>query len=223
MAYVHEYGKNRHRAGVALGVALLEGLAIIALIRGLSIAWTPHEDPPPLASRQWKLDPPPPPPADPRKPADPDKPALQPRQAQDLPRSRDTAAPADPPVPFAGPADPGPRADPAPRDPPPSPGPSFLPRQPRPLGSPATWVSANDYPARDLREGNQGVARFSLVVGANGKPQSCLVTMSSGHAGLDEATCKAVMRRARFAAASDESGASVAGTYAGSIRWQIPD
>jgi len=223
MAYLHDTGTNGRRAGAAIAVAVLEGVAILALVRGLSIAWTQHEEPPPLASKQWKLDPPPPPPpADPRPRADPDRPVQQPRQAHDLPRQQDRAL-ADPLPPFVPPADPGPRADPLPRDPQPSPGPSLAPRQPQPRTSPANWVSANDYPARDLREGNQGLARFSLVVGADGKPQSCLVTRSSGHTGLDEATCRAVMRRARFEAASDETGARVAGSYAGSIRWQIPD
>ena len=42
-------------------------------------------------------------------------------------------------------------------------------------------------------------------------------------AGLDAATCKLLTRRARFEAASDETGAKIVGSYSGSVRWEIPD
>jgi hypothetical protein len=41
----------------------------------------------------------------------------------------------------------------------PDPLPSFAPRAANPRGRPGEWVTTNDYPARDLREGNQGITR----------------------------------------------------------------
>jgi protein TonB len=97
------------------------------------------------------------------------------------------------------------------------------PRAARPLGRPGSWVSANDYPARDLREGNQGLVRFRLAVGADGGVTDCVIVGPSGFPGLDSATCDNLRRRARFEPASDGTGAKVAGSYAGTIRWLIPE
>jgi protein TonB len=61
-----------------------------------------------------------------------------------------------------------------------------------------------------------------LLIGSDGRVESCVVTQSSGFAGLDEATCRNLARRGRFDAATDESGSRVAGSFSGSIRWEIP-
>lgn len=106
---------------------------------------------------------------------------------------------------------------------PPQPKPGFAPRLARPKGSPGAWVSNIDYPTRDLREGNAGVVRFRLEVSADGRVTDCRITQTSGHAGLDEATCDKLTRRARFDPASDETGANVSGSYSGAVRWQIPE
>jgi protein TonB len=109
-------------------------------------------------------------------------------------------------------------------DPPtPQPTPSFVPRSARPSNDSAGWATTNDYPARDLREGNQGITGFKLIVGSSGKVESCIVTKSSGFAGLDQATCKHVPRRAKFKPATDGNGQPTAGEYTSSVRWVIPE
>jgi protein TonB len=100
--------------------------------------------------------------------------------------------------------------------------PTFAPRAAAPRNEPARWVVTDDYPSRDLREGNEGVAVFRAVVGSNGRVSACEIVRTSGHAGLDAATCKAVTARARFEPATDENGEKVVGTYGNSVRWQIP-
>ena len=105
----------------------------------------------------------------------------------------------------------------------PQPRPSFAPRLARPRGNPGQWVSANDYPTRDLAEGNEGLVRFRLEVSAQGKVTACTITQSSGHPGLDAATCDKLPRRAKFDPASDATGAPATGTYTGAVRWQIPE
>ncbi len=105
----------------------------------------------------------------------------------------------------------------------PEPRASFAPRFAKPRGNPGAWVSANDYPTRDLGEGNEGLVKFRLEVTAQGKVTQCSVLATSGHPGLDAATCDKLTRRARFDPASDETGAAVPGSYTGAVRWQIPE
>ena len=114
--------------------------------------------------------------------------------------------------------DPGPSIVPAPR-----PAPSFTPRAARPANNSAGWITTDDYPRASLVEGNEGTARYRVVVGTNGRVASCEVTSPTGDARLDEATCRFIARRARFEPATDETGAKVLGTYTGTVRWQIPD
>ena len=92
-----------------------------------------------------------------------------------------------------------------------------------PNGQPGLWATANDYPARDLRENHAGTVRFSLSISADGKVGGCIVTGSSGWPGLDAATCRLISARARFTPATNEDGQAMAGSYYGSIRWVIPE
>ena len=40
---------------------------------------------------------------------------------------------------------------------------------------------------------------------------------------LDDAACRRISQRARFDPATDETGGKVVGTYAGTVKWEIPD
>lgn len=105
----------------------------------------------------------------------------------------------------------------------PSPSPGFAPVGARPLGRPGLWVTNSDYPAGAMRRGEQGVTGFRVTVGADGRVRDCVVTRSSGSDELDRATCAKVSMRAKFAPASDSNGNPVAGSYANTIRWEIPN
>ena len=120
------------------------------------------------------------------------------------------------PLPAGGGIDLGPVPSPAPST-------SFAPVDARPLGRPGLWVTNNDYPAGAMRRGEQGVTVFRVTVGPDGRVRDCVVTRSSGSAELDRATCAKVSARAKFAPASDGGGNPVAGTYANTIRWEIPN
>lgn len=93
---------------------------------------------------------------------------------------------------------------------------------PVPKGNPGLWVTTEDYPPSALREEAEGVVRFTLDVDATGVPLNCSVTQSSGRADLDDATCQLIAERARFEPARDSHGMPIAGTYANTVRWQIP-
>jgi protein TonB len=64
---------------------------------------------------------------------------------------------------------------------------------------------------------------FLVTVDEVGVPLTCEVTGSSGSAELDNATCKLVQRRAKFAPATDKAGAATVGYYFNSARWFIPE
>jgi protein TonB len=104
----------------------------------------------------------------------------------------------------------------------PSPSAAFAPRAPRPLTAPGRWVSDGDYPGGAFRREEQGLTGFAVSIGPDGRVRDCTITRSSGSAELDAATCAKVSLRARFAPATDETGAAVAGRYTNAIRWQIP-
>ncbi|MDE8653115.1 energy transducer TonB [Novosphingobium album (ex Liu et al. 2023)] len=104
----------------------------------------------------------------------------------------------------------------------PTPLPSGKPTPARPRNAPASWVTTDDYPTRELRDGVEGVVGFELTIGADGKVEGCRVTNSSGSPGLDAATCKYVRRQARFEPATDANGTKVPGTYASRVNWVIP-
>lgn len=216
MAYTDRLPLSRRLA--SLGTAGAIELAIgVALIAGLSTTFVPEEEAPQLTARNIPDPAPPPPDASQPQPRDRDTVIEAPQTPIDLTSPADTEVTIADEFPEAferviPPLDP-PRVTPSPRIP---------PVAAAPANSAAGWVTSDDYPARDLREGNQGVTGFRVIVGSNGRVQSCEITRSSGFAGLDKAVCANVTRRARFKPATDETGAKVVGSYANTVRWQIP-
>lgn len=95
-------------------------------------------------------------------------------------------------------------------------------RAPAPMGSPARWVTSNDYPSTPIRSEMAGRTTIRLSVDRFGFPISCQVLESSDHTLLDDITCKAMLRRARFFPARDANGDAVAGHYQQSISWEVP-
>lgn len=91
-----------------------------------------------------------------------------------------------------------------------------------PRGNPGKWVTNDDYRSRWIMEELSGTARFTLAINASGKVTGCTVTRSTGHAVLDQATCRLVTKRARFEAARDGNGKAITGSYSGTITWKIP-
>ena len=220
MAYTdHRTGRNQRAVATAV-VALIQGAAIVALINGFTVKFFDRPLPDRTEGEQIPLTPIPVPELPPPPETTMEKPIIEPTVVRPdiiLPTRQ---IPADPfptnPVPDVTPT---PFFDPIPQ---PSPKPTFVPRAAKPRNAPGGWATTNDYPARDLREGNQGVTSFTLVIDANGKVQSCTVTASSGHPGLDQRTCEKVAQRAHFEPATDGEGHRVAGSYSNAIRWQIP-
>lgn len=216
MAYLERTADPRRRTTAITGVIAIHALIAYGLVTGLVYKLQPHPD---GAIGGYPIPLPTPTPRPSRTP-------------QPSASSRPVPVPTPGPIPFPTPV---PTAGPDPYPTPlptwgPETGPTgtpthtaaFKPRPPVPKNDPRKWVDTDDYPSRDLREGNEGVTLFRAVVGTNGRVSACEIAKSSGHPGLDAATCKAVTARARFEPATDENGEKVVGTYGNSVRWQIP-
>ncbi|MEM1052476.1 MAG: TonB family protein [Pseudomonadota bacterium] len=109
-------------------------------------------------------------------------------------------------------------------DPPaPRPTPLFDPVGATPRGNPSNWITTADYRSTWIRRELTGTARFTLQINASGKVSGCKITASTGHTVLDRATCTLLRERAIFNPAKGSDGKAVAGTYASSVNWSIPD
>lgn len=80
----------------------------------------------------------------------------------------------------------------------------------------------DDYPRSALRAGEEGTAWYTLSIDAAGAVKDCTITQSSGSAALDAATCRMLMRRARFSPATDDAGKPVESKFSGKVDWVIP-
>ncbi len=198
---------------VAVGYALVTGLAYSAVQKAIERVTTVDID-----------EPEPPEPEDEPPPPPPEQTAPPPPVAPPPPISVATSAPQivtqpniPPPAPVVREIIPAPVAPVAP------PPPKFPPKDPQPRGNTGRWVTTNDYPSRALREEREGTTRVNLTVNTDGRVTNCVVTSSSGHSDLDEAVCKNATRRARFRSATNGDGQEVTGTYSFAVRWQMPE
>ena len=110
---------------------------------------------------------------------------------------------------------PTPAAQPAAR----IPGPN-LPASPR--NNPGTWVSSSDYPIDLLVAKLDGTTGFRADVNRWGRVADCTVTVPSGHARLDEETCRLVVMRGWFNPATDKDAKPISGSYSSRVGWVIP-
>lgn len=194
---------------LAVGYALVTGLAYSAtkkLIERVTTVDIEEPEPEPI-------DEPPPPPEPESAPPPPVAPP-PPISVATSPPQIVTQVNIPPPAPVVRQIVPAPVAPPPPR---------VQPKNPEPRGRPGDWANANDYPSRALREEREGVTRFSVQVGTDGRVTSCQVTGSSGHADLDDTTCKLITRRARFRPATDGNGDPTTGSWSSAVRWEIPE
>lgn len=224
MAYIDQ-ASPRDRAASVAGVIAVHAAVGYALVVGLQFTGIIEKRIPFVAEDYTEVVLPPPPP--------PDKPAVTPEPTTrpdvytpptvltlptDPPDVR-TVIDLPPPTDFVIPK-------PSETIPPVIPGPAkrlFDPVAAKPTNTPGNWLSDTDYRTVWINREMEGIAGFRLTVGTNGRVESCTITQSTGHAALDEATCKLVSRRARFEAARDADGNKTMGSFSSKVRWRIPD
>jgi protein TonB len=223
MSYLNQTHDPRRRvAGVAVTAGVHAVLAV-GVITGLAIVGVKGPEFPPMKPIDFTSTPETPPKPIPTETQETNSTIVTPKPEFDLPTTSTAEAEIfDDTKPFVGGVSTTAGDGLAVTTPPPPP-PAFLPQRAAPANGPAGWITTDDYPARALRSEAEGLTRYRVIVGSNGKVSSCEVTAGSGDALLDSTTCKLITRRARFDPATDGTGASVVGSYSGSVHWEIPD
>ncbi|MBD3728941.1 MAG: TonB family protein [Sphingomonadales bacterium] len=229
MAYAEPYGSRRGlkgNPGAIAGVIVIHAALGVVLVTGLSTKFVPMIETGPMPTTEYKDPlPPPPPEPQPKQQQQPDQ-TIDQKIVTPLPpidvSPRDPIMETTPVIPKTIP-DIIPKVVPLPM-PSTTPGrATFDPVAAAPRNDPANWVTQSDYRSRWINEDMAGTTSFRVEVGTDGRVQSCTITKSSGHAALDQATCDLVTRRAKFKPAKNQFGELSSGTYASSVRWQIPD
>lgn len=220
MAYADRRSLRERSTGIVGVVVVHAGLAALVVV-GLSTSVTKEIFSGPIVARNIPETPPPPPP--------PDDPKPKPDQAQaetivftppiPNPLSRPDIMETKPLPPIIPdlPTElvPAPKVE--------TPGPKFKPIAATPRNDPGRWVTDSDYRTIWINKEMSGTARFTLDVDGAGRVSNCRITQSTGYAELDAATCKLIAKRAKFKPAKDGNGNAATGSYASSIRWQLPD
>jgi periplasmic protein TonB len=190
-----------------LGYAFVTGLGIQYIKKAaqqLNVVDVKEEPPPP------EEEPPPPPPDQPVPPP----PVYIPPPVVSMPAPAPAIQSAPAPVVLP----PAPTAPPAP----PPPAAPTVNKAASAKGNPATWFSTDDYPARALREEAEGTVGISWEINEQGRAENCRVTQSSGNADLDEASCRVLMRKARYTPALDQNGNPMRTTSSRRVSWKMP-
>ncbi len=214
MAFMQERN-GQNRAGIVIGVGLIHLAVIYALVSGFGTTMIQILTKPNPQATDTPVEVPLPQPSSKPQPHTP----LTHETLSPLPLPT-LAPPLPQPFPIPEPTgNAGPQAPPS--DPIPA-RPSPTPIAAKAIGRPGDWVSDDDYPANDIRLGHAGITRFALDIGSDGRVSACRITGSSGWPALDAAACAALTRRARFKPAEDGAGTRMGGSFASSVRWEIP-
>ncbi len=218
MAYADQQASGNKVVSLVV-VALIHIVVIYALVTGLAYSAVKQiTEKLNVVDVEEEVIPEEPPPPPPDQPLTPPPVVTPPPIVRTPPTSAPTITTTNTPPPVFTPT---PIVAPPPPPPAPPPAPSKAAGA-SPRGNPGGWATPNDYPARALREERAGTTRFRVNIGPDGRVTDCQITGSSGHADLDEATCKNVTRRARFKPAVDSAGNPIADTYSNAVRWEIP-
>ena len=82
-------------------------------------------------------------------------------------------------------------------------------------------ITDRDYPAAARRARIEGRVLVRFAVDSSGRANACIVLRSSGNTDLDAATCRLIERRFRFAPARDAAGRAMADTKVWEQIWWL--
>lgn len=83
--------------------------------------------------------------------------------------------------------------------------------------------TSNDYPSEAVRKELEGTVLPRVDVDAQGKVVRCQIAKSSGVPELDETTCRLLVERGRFKAATNRKGRPIAGKWSKRVAWVLPE
>lgn len=200
---------------LAIGYALITGLAYSAMKQVVERVTTVDIDEPPPPEEE-----PPPPPPEPETAPPPPVAPPPPINVSTSPPPIQVQTNIPPPAPVQRIIPPAaPPAPPAPPPPPPAPSQA---RGAQPEGQ-SRWAARiqENYPSRAIRDEIEGRVGVSVTVGPNGRVSACSVSNSSGSSILDQAACEGMERYARFEPALDNAGNPTTGSYSTTIVYQL--
>lgn len=90
-------------------------------------------------------------------------------------------------------------------------------------GSPAYWLTADDYPMEAVRQRLQGTTYARWIIGTDGRVKHCMITGRSDHPALDEIVCQALRERGRYRPATGPDGRPVETTASRRVVWKLPN
>ena len=198
---------------VAIGYALVTGLAYSAAKKLVERVTTVDiEEPPPPEE-----EPPPPPPEPDTAPPPPVAPP-PPINVSVAPPPIQVQTNIPPPAPVARIVPPA-----APPAPPPPPPPPPSPARPASPDNQARWARRiqENYPSRAIRDEIEGRVGVRVTIDAEGRVSACSVTSSSGSSILDEAACEGMQRYARYNPALNAAGDPTTGSATTTIVYQL--
>ena len=201
---------------LAIGYALITGLAYSAIEQVVQRVTTVDiEEPPPPEEE------PPPPPPEPETAPPPPVAPPPPINVSRAPPPIQVQTNIPPPAPPARIIPPAAPPAPPPAPPPPPPAPSQA-RPARPEGQ-SRWAARiqENYPSRAIRDEIEGRVGVRVTVGPDGRVSACSVSGTSGSSILDEAACEGMGRYARFEPALDDAGNPTSGSYSTTIVYQL--
>jgi protein TonB len=92
-------------------------------------------------------------------------------------------------------------------------------------GGPPRWLKGEikdkDYPRASAQAGVGGTVSVRFAVEPNGRADDCVVTHSSGHEDIDEATCRLIEQRFRYRPGTDRAGRPVRTFLVEKHTWSI--
>ncbi|HEV2080711.1 MAG TPA: energy transducer TonB [Allosphingosinicella sp.] len=91
----------------------------------------------------------------------------------------------------------------------------------RTKGRLADVFDSEDYPAVSLKAGQSGQTSFVLLIDETGRVAECMITASSGVAGLDAQTCILIRQRASFEPAVGFDGKPAKDSFSQKVRWRV--
>jgi len=201
---------------LAIGYALVTGLAYSAAKKLVERVTTVDIDEPPPPEEE-----PPPPPPEPETAPPPPVAPPPPINVSTAPPPIQVQTNIPPPAPPARIIPPAAPPAPPPAPPPPPPPPSQArPAQPDGQNRWAARIQEN-YPSRAIRDEIEGRVGVRVSVGPDGRVSACSVSNSSGSSILDEAACAGMQRYARFNPALDDAGNPTTGSYSTTIVYQL--
>lgn len=225
----HDPG-NRRRLTAAAATLAVHGVIAAGLLWGLAVHGEKSEGDPPLTVTTIRVDEPPEPP-----PPEPEKPSPAPEQEAAPEAARNEALPKEAP-PAAIPLSPTPAATVAGSGRDASQGAGERGNGQGAggdgegtggggagMGTPARRIAGalrdSDYPREAEAQRLSGTVAIAFRVRTDGRVDRCSVTRSSGHALLDNLTCRLFSERYRFAPATDGRGEPIESTLQTNFTW----